>query len=721
MRASMLLLFLLISSGYLTGQKKITLSDIFQSGKLRTRSVPGFNYLNDGKTYVVRNEKGIMIHELTTGSEVATYLSVEDFQRAVGESAEIEDFSFSPQENKLAIGTGLKPIYRHSNKGSYYVFDRDKKSFKSLLGGKAVSNPMFSPDGNKIAYTHENNLYYLDLITGRDIQVTQDGKWNYFINGMCDWVYEEEFGFTRAFEWSVDSRSIAFLKFDESNVPEYTIQYQRDSIYPLDYTFKYPKVGEPNAIVSVFIYNLDNGKVIAVSEPSSPDIYYPRIKWTQDPSKVCVFQMNRHQNDLKLLLADVNTGHTELLMQETNPRYIEINDHFKFLKDGKRFLWVSEGEGFTQAYLYDMKGKKLNRITDGRFDVTDILGVDEKNERVYYQQASPTPMDRQVLSVGFNGNKEINYTPYRGTSTGQFSPSFEIGMMTFSTANTPPIFKLINKKNETIRVLEDNSKAIENLKQYEYGKIEFFTFTTAEGVDLNGWILKPKHFDESKKYPLFMTLYGGPGSQSVLDAWRGGSWWLRMIAEQGYVVACVDNRGTGGRGQEFRKMTYLQLGHYETIDQIEAAKYLGTLPFIEKDRIGIFGWSYGGYMSSLCLLKGNDVFKAAIAVAPVTNWKWYDSIYTERYMRTEKENPDGYKKNSPVYFADRLKGNYFIAHGEADDNVHYQNAAEMMKELIKANKNFESHIYPNSNHGIYTDGATIHLYNRMTEFILNKI
>ena len=561
--------------------------------------------------------------------------------------------------------------------------------------------------------------YYTDLHTGAETRVTDDGRWNYIINGMADWVYEEEFSFTRAFEWSPDSRSIGFLRFDESAVPEFTMDFFRDELYPEKYSFKYPKVGERNATVSVHFYNLDNKERINVQLAPDSEVYIPRIKWTNDPSSLCITRLNRHQNNLDLLLANRNNGSYTHLLNEKNERYIDIHDDLTFLgKD--EFIWISEMEGYNQVYLYDMQGKLINKVTTAAADVARVYGIDPKSRQLYYQLIAPTPKDRQVRTVQLNGKKDQLLSAPAGSSAYQFTSDFSYAVSNHSDANTPPVIRVVDKKNKAVRILEDNAAAITQMKKFNDFPVSFFDFTTTEGVTLNGWMIKPPDFDPTKKYPLFMTLYGGPGSQQVVDQWSGRAW-FKYLAEQGYVIACVDNRGTGGRGEAFKKMTYLQLGHYETIDQIEAARHLGSLPYVDAARIGIFGWSYGGYMSTLCLLKGADVFKSALAVAPVTNWKWYDSIYTERFMRTEAENPQGYKDNSPVYFADQLKGNYFLAHGMADDNVHFQNSAEMNRQLIRAGKQFEFHMYPNSNHGIYSEGATLHLYHAMTKFILEKI
>jgi dipeptidyl-peptidase-4 len=576
----------------------------------------------------------------------------------------------------------------------------------------------FSPDGKKVGYVRDNNLYYKELSSGKTCQVTTDGKLNSIINGSCDWVYEEEFSFTKAFEFSPDSRYIAFYRFDETNVPEFTMTNYTGELYPENVEYKYPKVGMENSKVSIHIYDTKTKKTATVDRTSEPNGYIPRIKWTWDPNQLCVFWMNRHQNHLELLLANSTTGKTKVMFQEDNKYYIEIVDDFRFLKNQNGFLWASEQDGFNHLYLYDIEGKLIRQLTSGNYDVITVKGVDEKNNIVYYQAAARSPMEREIYSIGLDGKNKKLITDKPGMNDVQFSTTYDLYVWDHSTINSPSTIGIYDRSGKEIRILEDNANLKKLQAECQVQPVDFFQFTTSEGVTLNGYQIKPYDFDPAKKYPVFMYLYGGPGSQEVLDGWIGSDyWWFQSLAQQGYIIACVDNRGTGARGQDFRKITYMQLGHYETIDQIEAAKYLGRQPYADSTRIGIFGWSYGGYMSSLCLLKGNDVFNTAIAVAPVTNWKWYDSIYTERYMRDEKENKSGFEDNSPINFVDRLTGNYLLVHGGSDDNVHFQNSAEMAGALIRANKQFDTYYYPNRNHGIYGDNARRHLYTKMTKFI----
>ena len=707
----------------ISAQKPITIDDIYAKFEFRTKSVPGFNFMKDGRHYSARRDGDIKKFDITTGSLVETIFDASEHKDKAGFSGDYSGYTFSEDESLMLIESEDESIYRHSSKVNCHIYDRKANTLAQVYPHGKIVNPLFSPDGEKIAFVFNNNLYYKNLNNNNITQITTDGSVNKIINGMSDWVYEEEFGFTRAFYWSPDSKKIAFIRFDESQVPQFTMQLYNDEMYPTDQTFKYPKVGEKNAEVSTFIYDITQGKSSKADLGDMNDMYIPRVKWTTDANQLCVFKMNRHQNHLQLYLVDVKNAKSNVFYEEKNKYYIDITDDLTFLKDGKSFVWSSEKEGYNQLYLMGMDGKQKVKLTTGNYDVTQFYGVDEKNQKVYFQASEKSPMEKHVFSVDLDGKNLTNLTPSLiGTNNAQFSSTFDYFSNSHSTINTAPTYVVNDRNGKKIRTIEDNINYGKIQENYGVSPVAFFSFTTSENVKLNGWMIKPRDFNPSRKYPVFMTQYSGPGSQSVTDSWKGtGYWWNQMIAQAGYIVVCVDGRGTGGRGEEFEKMTYLQLGHYETIDQIEAAKYMGNQSFVDKERIGIFGWSYGGYMSSLCILKGNDVFKAAIAVAPVTNWKWYDSVYTERYMRTTAENAKGYADNSPVYFADKLKGNYLLVHGMADDNVHFQHSVEMANALIKANKQFDTYYYPNRNHGIYGDNATIHLYTKMTNFIFEKL
>ncbi len=716
----------------LPAQKPITLEDIWQKGTFNAKGVPGFNFQPDGVHYTRLSGRVIEQYDLLSGNKSGSLFDATTAVTRADPSwkGTYDGYTFSPDNTKLLLTDSTEQIYRWSSRSNYFVFDQKAKTIVRLQNGPKQMYATFSPDASKVAFVMENDLYYRDLASGKTTRVTNDGRRNAIINGAADWVYEEEFKLTRAFEWSPDGQRLAFLRFDESEVPEFTMELYKNEAYPVLDTFKYPKVGEKNAVVTAWLYDLAGSKTQRVdtqvanakqdaNDPS--DYYFPRLTWTP-AGQLCLTLMNRHQNREQLLLSDPMTGKSTILLEEKNKYYLDLQE-ITFLSDGSGFIAQSEKSGFNHLYYYDMEGRQKTALTSGDWDVTNLYGVDEKNGLVYFQAARNNPMQREVYSVKLTGKKQKQISKGSGYQAAQFSSTFDYYIGTFSTQNAPPQYAVYDRSGKVVRPLEMNTDL--QAKQKEYGTIpmEFFQFTTSEKVILNGWMLKPTAPQyANQQLPVLMFVYGGPGSQQVLDQWKGANyWWFQMLAQQGYVVACVDNRGTGARGEEFKKMTYKQLGHYEVIDQIEAAKYLGTQPFVDKDRIGIFGWSYGGYMSTNCILKGKDVFKSAIAVAPVTNWKWYDSIYTERYMQTHEENPEGYEQNSPTNYADLLKGNYLLVHGLADDNVHFQHTAELANRLVAENKQFNTMIYPNRSHGITGDNARLHLYTLMTNFLQEKL
>jgi dipeptidyl-peptidase 4 len=717
---STVLLWLVLPENQLSAQKSITLEDIWAKGTFSTRNIPGFSFTGTGREYILRKGPVLEKYDLSNGESTGILLDGNAILDKEGKPLQYGNYIQSPDNRYFILETEAEPIYRYSVKARYLLWDSRDKILVALDAPDAQMYPTFSPDSRKIAFVSQNNLSVFNIETNKSVAITTNGQVNSILNGASDWVYEEEFSITRAFEWSPDSRYLAFIRFDESQVPSFLMEMYQDSLYPTPVVFKYPKVGEKNAVVSLHLYDMRKGTYTDLPMGKMEDQYIPRIKWSKEG--LVAFRMNRHQNELDLLLFDPSTQQSRILLKEQNSRYIDIHDDLTFLNDKSWFIWSSEQDGYQHLYLYDMKGRLIRPLTSGSFDVTAFYGVDEKNGLIYYQAAKESPMERHIYEVSLEGGKERKITPLKGWNSAQFSPDFEYFVNTHSTINSAPSYTVCNRAGEIARVIEENKRMTELQLEFGAVKPEFFAITTSEQVTLNAFWIKPADFDPAKKYPVFMFLYGGPNSQQVTDSWKNANyWWFQLLAQKGYIVACVDNRGTGGRGEDFRKITYMKLGHYETIDQIESAKYLANLPFVDGTRIGIFGWSYGGYMSSLCLLKGADVFKAAIAVAPVTNWKWYDTIYTERYMRTEKENPEGYKQNSPVYFADRLKGKYLLVHGMADDNVHFQHTVEMANALIKANKQFDTYFYPNKNHGIYGGTARIHLYTKMTQFILDNL
>jgi dipeptidyl-peptidase-4 len=700
-------------------QKDISIADIWEAGKFASKHAEGFNFLQNSNYYTRLENTGeqsdIMEYNLATGQATRSLYTTPKGMKVL-------DYSFSADEKKILLGTEYERIYRYSYQANFYVWDTETRKLSKVSEKGKQQHATLNPQGDKVAFMRGNNLYYKDLLTDEEVQITTDGEPNKIINGGSDWVYEEEFAISRAFEWSPDGQKIAFLRFDESLVREFRLTYYRKKLYPIEEVFKYPKAGELNSQVSVHLYDLPSKKLQPVQLKSTEDQYIPRLKWTPD-GRLCVTQLNRLQNELKLVLVDVKKGSIQTLLEEQNKAFIDIHDHLTFLANDQ-FLWTSDQDGYLQLYLYDLKtGKQIRKITKDNFDLDEIYGVDEKNGWVYFQASTKEAYNKEICRVAIKTGKLEILSKEKGSNRAQFSSNFQYFVLEHSTATTPNTTQVIETATgKSLRTIIDNEDLKKVMAEYRLGKHEFFTVKNRQGQDLNGWRILPPDFDPKKKYPVFMYVYGGPGAQTVVNGWDDRNYfWFQMLAQKGYIVVSVDGRGTGSRGEAFRKATYLQLGKYETEDQIDVARYLGSLDYVDKNRIGIFGWSFGGYLSTLCLAKGAAEFKMAIAVAPVINWKWYDTIYTERYMRTPQENPRGYEDNSPINFASQIRGKYLLVHGLTDDNVHFQHAAEMASALIENNIPFEEAFYPNKNHGIYGGYTRSHLYNKMTNFILNNL
>lgn len=718
MMKNILYLILSVFAFSMTAQDRIEVQDLYKDYRFITQYVSGFNFMNDGTHYSERQGAKIVKKSIIDDSYEDVIFDGEAWEGTSDYKGKIQSYSFSDTEGFILLRSEIEPVYRHSYKAVFHCYDVKKGALFQVRPEK-ISFATFDPTGTRIAYVMYNNLYYYDTSTSQHIQVTTDGKWNNIINGSSDWVYEEEFGISKFFDWSPDGKYLAFARFDESEVAAAGVTMHYDESYPREMTFKYPKVGATNADIDIYTYALDTKETQNISTSIQTE-YMPRIRW-RDNDHLWIFAMNRHQNDLTIYQWNKSSQQLSSVYQEKNKYYINLNDDITFV-DNSHYITLSEKSGYNHLYLIDEKNGSEKMLTKGSNEITAYYGYDAKRKRIYFKSIDGAPMYSRIAYYDIRKDKVVPLTHQRGSVRAEFSKTFDYYILTYSTINTPPQYSLHNHDGKKLKEMERNEGLINQQKECNVSKIDFFEFNTSEGVSLNGYMLKPKDFDPTKKYPVLMYQYSGPGSQQVVDSWKNTYyWWFQMLAQKGYIVACIDPRGTGGRGEEFRKMTYMKLGHYETIDQIEGAKYLGNLSYVDKNRIGIFGWSYGGYMSSLCILKGNDVFKSAIAVAPVTNWKWYDSIYTERYMRTVEENPEGYKDNSPVYFADQLKGNYLLVHGISDDNVHVQNSMEMVKELINADKHFDLYLYPNDNHSIYKGNARHHLFTKMTDFILHKL
>jgi dipeptidyl-peptidase 4 len=725
MKKSMMLLLaaaLLFNLYAQEDSKELSLELIMKTRELSPSGIRGLRSLNDGKHFTRIKPDSINAYSYQTG-ELAEVIVTAGELIPEGDTTAIplSNYTLSADESKILFATETDRIYRRSSRSNYYVFDRSTRELTELSAAGKQGLADFSPDASLVAFVRENNIFLKDLSSGNEKQITFDGKDRHIINGTTDWVYEEEFAITKGFSWSPDGKKIAFMRFDESDVKEWWLTFYGD-LYPEHHRYKYPKAGEDNSIVTVHVYDLETGQTTKMDTGQETDQYIPRIRWTQNPETLAILRLNRLQNKMEILLAEVNSGESRVLYTEENKYYIEDGnfDDIEFLENATQFIIMSEKDGYKHVYLYDMDGKQISRITQGEWEVTGLLGIDQKNERIYYQSAEVSPMDRNIYSIGFNGKRKKALTPEKGWNTAQFSADFSNFIKTWSNANTPPVYSVNNGKDGSlVRELLNNSELAEKRKAYNLSQKEFFTITTSEGVELNAWRIMPPDFDESKQYPVLFDIYGGPGSQTVRNSYGGGDLWSHYLAQEGIIVVSVDNRGTGARGEEFKKVTYLQLGKYETIDQIEAAKYMASLPYVNEDKIAVFGWSYGGYMSTLCLTKGADIFDVAIAVAPVSNWRFYDNIYTERFMRTPQENPDGYDDNSPINHVDKMEGKYLLVHGMADDNVHPENTYDLITALVDANKDFELMLYPNSNHGIYTGRNTrFHLYSKMTDFLL---
>ena len=706
----------------INAQQKISLEEIW-SGKFRTEGMDELHSMSNTNQYTVLNydrtsrSMQIDLYDFATLNKVSTLIDTKNHSELNG----IDSYTFNKAENKLLIASNSSPIFRHSFTATYHIYDINSKKL-SLVTDKAIQEPSFSADGTKIAYAFENNLYILDLISNVTVQITSDGKKNEIINGITDWVYEEEFAFVKAYEWNSTGDKIAFIRFDEKEVPQFSMDMYNQGLYPTQEVFKYPKAGEKNALVSLHIYDLKSNKKADINLGNYTDFYIPRIKWTNDSNTLSAQILNRHQNLLNMHFINATNGVSNIVLKEQDAAYVDVTDNLTFLADNS-FIWTSEKDGFNHIYHYDKSGKLKNQITKGNWEVTAYYGFDAKSNKVFYQSVENGSVNRDVYSIDLKGKNKKRLTKQTGTNDATFSPNFDYFINSFSSVTKAPTYTLNESilGNEVKKIVSNES--LENkLAAYNITPKEFFPLITEKGNKLNAWIIKPTDFDAKKKYPVLMYQYSGPGSQSVANQWNGSNdYWYYMLAQKGYIVICVDGRGTGFKGADFKKCTYKELGKYEVEDQIDAAKVIAGYEFVDASRIGIWGWSYGGFMSSNCILKGNDVFKTAIAVAPVTSWRYYDSIYTERYMRTPQENASGYDENSPINHVDKLKGNYLLIHGTADDNVHVQNTMKMVEALVQANKQFDWAIYPDKNHGIYGGKTRLQLYTKMTNFILEKL
>ena len=635
------------------------------------------------------------------------------------EKNKFSGYIFSNDEQKILLETLTDNIYRRSKQAIYWIYDIKTNSLEKLFDQK-VQEPLFSPDGSKVAYVYRRNLFIKNLELDIVKQITYDGDYQ-TINGITDWVYEEEFGFVRAFDWSQDSNQIVYMRFDESNVPIFSMDVYGNQTYPFPYMFRYPKAGEENSKIELIIYNTSSQTKETIDFENETPYYIPRIQFIGGRHSLIIQTLNRHQNKLKLWRWNTKKKNLQLLLTEIDEAYVSINDDLKFIEDDG-FLWTSEKDGYRHIYHFDKDGKLINQVTQGDWEVTTIYNYNPKSKEIYFQSVEGSSIERGIYAIDISGRGKRKLQPTQGFNGATFSTNNGYYIHSYSDELTPPIYTLYEtRKNRPIRQLMNNKSLIEKLESYNFSEKEFSTIQI-NGSELNMWMIKPANFDANKKYPLLMFQYSGPGSQQVSNRWGDSrTLWHKDLANQGFIIACVDGTGTGYKGSKFKKSTYLNLVKYESLDQIAAAKTLGELPYVDHNRIGIWGWSFGGHMATHCLLTGNDIFSFAIAVAPVTNWRFYDTIYTERFMRTPQENPEGYDLNSPLNYADQLKGDFLIIHGSGDDNVHVQNTMRMVGALIQADKQFEWMIYPDKNHGISGGNTRKHLYTKMTNFIFKNL
>lgn len=702
---------------------QLTLEDFVVKNTFKAKTIEGVNSMNDGINFssLIDGNK-IIKYSYKTGQAIDTI-----FKLSMVDDCPINSFSaykFSTNEQRILLESNKKKIYRRSYTADYYVWDAYTKTLYpvSTYGSQQVAT--LSPDGERIAFVRDNNIYIKTIRFGTEQQVTFDGKKNKIINGIPDWVYEEEFEYNKAFEWSPDSKQLAYVKFNESEVPEYSFplykglapEKKENALYPGVYTYKYPKAGEKNSTVTVHVYTIKTRTTVEMDTGEETDIYIPKIEWTPNGNDLAIFHLNRFQNELNVFYANPFTGDVRTIFTEKNKRYIDESflDQFTFLDDNEHFVVVSERDGWSHLYLYKNTGFKVKQLTSGTFDVTDFYGYDSSKKIFYYQAAKQSPLQREVYALTLDGKKEWTLSEKAGTNKAIFSKGYNYFLNYFSSSKTPEIVTVSDTKRKHIRVLENNEALVALMDNSQLPKQEFVSFTTPEGIQLNGYMLKPSNFDASKKYPVIMYQYSGPNSQEVVDKFEMD--WHYYLAEQGYIVACFDPRGTAARGEEFRKCTYMQLGNLESDDQVEAAKYLASLPYTNENNIAIWGWSYGGFMTALSLNKGGSIFKVGIAVAPVTNWRYYDTVYTERYMRTPQQNPDGYDDNSPIHNFSNINAHFLIMHGTADDNVHIQNTYEYAEQLVQAGIPFDMQIFTNRNHSIKGGNTRMFLYNKMINY-----
>lgn len=733
MKKLFVLCFLLAFISGIQAQQKVSLEDVAK-GTYRAENIYGIKPMLDGNYYtqISADKKRIVKYSFKTGKEVATVFDVTTAREC--NFKEFDDYIMSPDEKLILIQTETKPIYRRSFTAVYYIYNVQNNKLEPLSNNGPQQAPLFSPDGFQIAFVRNNNIYLVKLLFGNsESQVTKDGEFNKVLNGIPDWVYEEEFGFNRAFEFSADSKMIAYIRFDESKVPMYSFPWYKGlapekkeyATYPGEYRYKYPKAGEVNSTVTVHTYDIKSHVTRQMDLPLDADGYIPRIKFTSDPEKLAIMTLNRHQDRFDLYMANPRSGLCKLTIRENAPQYIKEQAYSNIAFYPENIVLMSERDGYNHLYLYTIGGNLVKQITKGKFEVKDFLGWDRNRNIFYYSSNEESPLRSAVYKIDAKG-KKTKLSVRTGTNTAIFNSTLTYYINKFSNLSTPTLITVNDNKGKELATLMDNAKLKKQIAGLNMPTKEFFKFKTTEGVELNGWMMKPANFDPNKKYPVIMHQYSGPGSQEVLDNWgvgsfRDGGMFEAYMCDKGYIMVCVDGRGTGGRGAEFEKCTYMFLGVKESHDQVEAARYLSGLPYIDGSRIGIWGWSFGGYNTLMSMSEGTPIFKAGVAIAPPTDWRFYDSVYTERFMRTPKENGDGYQAGSAIQRAPKLHGKLLLIHGSADDNVHFQNSAEYSEALVQAGIQFDMQVYTNRNHSITGGNTRIHLMNRVAGFFIQNL
>lgn len=720
--------------GVLTLQaQKVTLQDVAQ-GTYRASGIYGIKPMLDGEHYtqISSDRKRIVKYSFKTGEEVETIFDVTTARDCSLTS--FDDYIMSPDERLILIQTETKPIYRRSFTAVYYIYNVRNNKLEPLSNNGPQQVPLFSPDGNQIAFVRNNNIYLVKLLfNNSESQVTKDGEYNKVLNGIPDWVYEEEFGFNRAFDFSADSKMLAYIRFDESAVKMFSFPWYKGmapermqyETYPGSYDYKYPKSGMQNSLVSVHTFDIKSKVTRTMDLQLDKEDYIPRIRFTSDPEKLAIMVLNRHQNRFDLYFANPRSTLCKVAIRDEAPQYIKEQAYANIEFFDKNIVMMSERDGYNHLYLYTIGGNLVKQITKGDFEVKDFLGWDQNANVFYYTSNEESPLRTAVYKIDGKG-KKTKLSTRVGTNSAIFSHSMKYYINTYSSISTPTRITINNNQGKELKTLMDNAALKEKVARLNMPIKEFFTFTTSDGVKLNGWMMKPANFNPNKKYPVIMHQYSGPGSQQVIDRWNIGSFsdggmFEAYMCDKGFVMVCVDGRGTGGRGAAFEKCTYMFLGVKEAKDQVETAKYLGTLPFVDKNKIGIWGWSFGGYTTLMSMSEGTPVFRAGVAIAAPSDWKFYDTVYTERFMRTPKENGDGYAASSAILRADKLHGSLLLIHGTADDNVHSQNCAEYSEALVQANKQFDMQIYTNRNHGIAGGNTRNHLMNRVANFFMEEM